>query len=227
MASIYKRKNANGTTVWRAVIRLKGHPTVCIHRDRKEEAKDDRSVVVDFMCKSFQFSEAEFEAANLKKREAVKLGKSDIDFWIQFAKEKGVRLPANWSESYTATLKASVGADSDMFELIHELKNQQIRVGLLSNINDRYTKLIRDFGFYQPFDPCLLSCEIGLEKPDQQAYEALLQAINLPAKEIVFIDDKLENVEAAKKMGIDAIVFESSQQVREELSKRALLKRNP
>lgn len=106
-------------------------------------ATDDRSVVVDFMCEAFQFSETEFEAANLKKREAVKLGKSDIDFWIQFAKEKGVRLPANWSESYTATLKASVGADPDMFELISELKKQQIRVGLLSNINDRYTKLIR------------------------------------------------------------------------------------
>jgi integrase len=45
MASIYKRKNANGTTVWRAVIRLKGHPTVCIHRDRKEEAKDDASEI--------------------------------------------------------------------------------------------------------------------------------------------------------------------------------------
>jgi putative hydrolase of the HAD superfamily len=188
-------------------------------------ATEDRSVIVDFMCETFQFSEADFEAANLKKREAVKLGKSDIDFWIQFAKETGIHIPANWSESYIATLKASIGANPDMFELINELKKRQIRVGLLSNINDRYTKLIRDFGFYQPFDPCLLSCEIGLEKPNRQAYEALLQAINIPAEEIVFIDDKLENVEAAKKMGIDAIVFESSQQVREELSKRALLKR--
>ncbi|HEY2811003.1 MAG TPA: hypothetical protein VGJ00_06415 [Rhabdochlamydiaceae bacterium] len=41
MASIYKRKNANGTTVWRAVIRIKGYPTVCIHRERKKEAEDD------------------------------------------------------------------------------------------------------------------------------------------------------------------------------------------
>jgi hypothetical protein len=40
MASIYQRTNNNGTKVWRAVIRLKGHPTVCEHFDRKQEAED-------------------------------------------------------------------------------------------------------------------------------------------------------------------------------------------
>lgn len=40
MASIYKRKNANGTSAWRAVVRIKGYPTVCNHFDRKQEAED-------------------------------------------------------------------------------------------------------------------------------------------------------------------------------------------
>ena len=40
MASIFKRKNANGTTVWRAVVRIKGYPTVCNHFERKQEAED-------------------------------------------------------------------------------------------------------------------------------------------------------------------------------------------
>ncbi len=40
MASIYQRTNNNGTKVWRAVIRIKGHPTVCEHFDRKQEADD-------------------------------------------------------------------------------------------------------------------------------------------------------------------------------------------
>jgi integrase len=40
MASIFKRKNENGTTVWRAVVRIKGYPTVCNHFDRKQEAED-------------------------------------------------------------------------------------------------------------------------------------------------------------------------------------------
>lgn len=183
-------------------------------------ANDDRSVVVRFMCDALRFSEEEFEKANLEKRNAVKTGKSEIDFWIEHAKSRGISLPANWGESYTATLKASVGADPAMYAIVEELKVKKVQVGILSNINDRYVKLIRDFGFYDPFTPCLLSCEIGLEKPDPKAYQALLQALSLPAAEVVFIDDKIENVEAAKKLGIDALLFESASQIREELAKR-------
>lgn len=184
---------------------------------------NDRSVVVNFMCDSFHFSESEFESANLEKRKAMKAGKSDIDFWIEFAQKKGIQLPKDWAQRYTDTLKKSVGADSNMYVLIDQLKDKGLRVGMLSNIDDRYTKLIRDFGFYEPFEPCLLSCEMGLEKPDPKAYELLLKTINLPAEEIIFIDDKAENVEAAKVVGIDAILFSSEPQLRNELSKRGVL----
>jgi hypothetical protein len=40
MASIQKRKNKNGSSHWRAVVRIKGYPTVCNHFDRKQEADD-------------------------------------------------------------------------------------------------------------------------------------------------------------------------------------------
>ena len=40
MASIYKRKNENGSSVWRAVIRIKGHPSLSNHFERKQEAED-------------------------------------------------------------------------------------------------------------------------------------------------------------------------------------------
>ena len=185
-------------------------------------ASNNREIVVDFMCKTFQFSETDFESANLEKRKAVKAGKLEVEFWLHLAKEKNISLPADWPSAYTSTLKASIGADPEMYAIIDALKAKKIRVGLLSNINDRYTKMIRDFGFYEPFSPCLLSCEIQLEKPDPKAYEALLKAIELPAETIVFIDDKIENVEGAKKMGIDAFVFESAAQVRTELAKRGL-----
>ena len=40
MASIYKRKNDDGSLAWRAVIRIKGHPSVCKSFERKQEAED-------------------------------------------------------------------------------------------------------------------------------------------------------------------------------------------
>lgn len=184
----------------------------------------DRSIVVNFMCDSFQLSENEFESANVDKRKAIKEGKSDVDFWLDFAKKKAISLPPDWSRQYTTILKKSVGADAKMYALIDELKEKGVRIGMLSNIDDRYTKLIRSFGFYQPFDPCLLSCEMGFEKPDPKAYELLLKTMDLPGEKIIFIDDKAENVATAKTLGIDAIVFESEQQIRHELRKRGLLK---
>lgn len=183
----------------------------------------DRDVVVDFMCECLQVSETEFEEANVEKRQAVAVGKSEIDFWQEFAARKSVVLPEDWPTQYCLTLKNSIGADPAIYELIAELKSRGLRVGMLSNIDGRYTKLIREFGFYEPFDPCLLSCEMGLEKPDARAYQLLINTLGLAPADVVFIDDKAENVDAAKAMSIDAIQFHSEGQLRAELRKRGLL----
>lgn len=55
MASIQKRKNKNGTSHWRAVVRIKGYPTVCNHFDRKQEA-DDWAIDVERQIKQGKFN---------------------------------------------------------------------------------------------------------------------------------------------------------------------------
>lgn len=56
MASIYQRTNNDGSKVWRAVIRLKGHPSVCEHFSRKQEA-EDRAKDVELQIKRGVHSE--------------------------------------------------------------------------------------------------------------------------------------------------------------------------
>lgn len=63
---------------------------------------------------------------------------------------------------------------------------------------------------------------MGLEKPDSKAYDLLIKTVKIAPEQIVFIDDKAENVEAAKAMGIDAILFESELQVKAELARRGM-----
>lgn len=186
-------------------------------------AKSDREVIVDFMCKSLNCSPKEFKEANMAKRIAVKEGQSDLDFWLTYAKEHGIVLEHEWPTAYCAVLKKSIGANEEMFAVVSELKRKNIPVGLLSNIDDNHMKIIRDFGFYDPFSPCLLSCEIGSRKPDPKAYHLLLKKLQISAQEVVFIDDKAGNVEAAQKLGIDAILFHSPEQLRHELVQRELL----
>lgn len=184
----------------------------------------NRAVVVQFIQKSFDLTNEEFEKVNEKKRSAVKQGKTDEEFWLAYAKTRGIQLPGDWSQAFRSVMKDAIGINPDMFSLVAKLQDQQIKVALLSNIDERLSKLIRDFGFYDPFNPCLLSCEIGVEKPDPKAYQILLDKLELPARKILFIDDSPENVESARNIGIDAILFVSTEQLREELSKRDLLK---
>jgi epoxide hydrolase-like predicted phosphatase len=180
------------------------------------------NAAADFIKESFHLSESEFAKMNHQRLLALQQGGSDEKFLAAFAKEKEIHLPDDWFESFKTIMRNAVGIDIEMYKLVNQLK-QHIRVGLLSNSDGHFTNLLRDCGIYEPFDPCLLSSEIGALKPNLKAYKLLLSELSLPPKEVIFIDDKLENVEAAKDLGLDGILFESAQQIKRELIKRQVL----
>lgn len=87
--------------------------------------------------------------------------------------------------------------------------SKKYRLFLLSNTNALHIEWIQnDWGndLYEEFKNCFeqfyLSHEIHLRKPDVSIYEFVLRENNLKATETFFIDDTIENTEAAKKLGI-------------------------
>jgi putative hydrolase of the HAD superfamily len=186
--------------------------------------KMDREAIVQFLCDSFSLSEEEFDQVNVKKRAAIKAGKSDEEFWLSYAQEKEIELPSSWPADFAEVMKSSLGVNPEMYQLVEELKGNAVRVALFSNVDERLANLLRKFGYYEPFDTCLLSCEIAAQKPDPASYEVLLKTLDVPAGQIVFIDDREENVEGAKQKEIDAFLFQSVEHTRGELAKRGLLR---
>lgn len=185
--------------------------------------KFDRKSVVQFLRDSYGLSESEFEKVSQKKKKALKKGLTEEQFWLRYALKKKIELPPDWSLSFKAVMKSAMRVDPEMYRLVNELKKKQIPVALFSNVEAHLAHLLREFGFYDPFDPCILSCEINVRKPDPEAYKYLLQHFDAPAETIVFIDDKNQNIKAARELGIDGIRFESADQIRKELKKRKLL----
>jgi HAD superfamily hydrolase (TIGR01509 family) len=177
----------------------------------------NREVVVQFIRKSFGFSAEEFEHVNQQKRKAVAKGKTDDEFWLGYAKRHGIELPATWSEDFKKVSKEALGVNESMFGFVDHLKQEGYTVGLLSNIDARLAGFVRWMGLYEPFEPCLLSYQIGFEKPDVRIFEYLVQTLKLPAEDIVFIDDNPENVAAAKQVGLDAILFTSQEDLEKAL----------
>ena len=100
-----------------------------------------------------------------------------------------------------------------------ELKEEGLHIYLLSNFprnlfrHEEATKLT----FLPYVDGKIISSYVRMIKPDKEIYECLLDTFSLKAEECVFLDDRKRNVEAAKELGINGIVFESYEQARGEL----------
>ena len=58
------------------------------------------------------------------------------------------------------------------------------------------------------------SCELGIVKPDPAIYRACLNALGCEAGRTLVFDDHPNNVEAARKLGMEAYIFESAEQAR-------------
>ena len=179
-----------------------------------------REVMVQFIRDSFKFTPEEYQSVKIEKKKALETGMRDQDFWLSYAKQHQISLPANWEQTFNQVMQETIGVNPEMFLFVEELKKQGNPVALLSNVDERMARLLREFNLYEPFKPCLLSYELGVEKPDPKIYEVLLKELQLPPQSIVFIDDLPENVASAKTLGIDALQFTSQSQLEKDLKER-------
>jgi putative hydrolase of the HAD superfamily len=95
-------------------------------------------------------------------------------------------------------------------KLLHALKNKGFQLYALSNINELHVAEInsnvqRLFGiteFSELFEKAYYSNKVGWRKPEAELYNIVLTEIHLAPEHILFIDDKLENLEPAQLLGI-------------------------
>jgi len=98
------------------------------------------------------------------------------------------------------------------------------RLGLLSNTDPIHAaRLEESFSFVRHFSVRIYSNEVGARKPSATIYRSALEALDVSASDAVYIDDIAEFVEAARELGLEAVRFESFDQLAGELSDRGLL----
>ncbi len=94
------------------------------------------------------------------------------------------------------------------FKFIKKLSEaKDFKLVLLSNTNEMHINWIKqNVHFFEDFKNCFdsfyLSHEIKLRKPNADIFQYVLEKENLIAEECLFIDDTLENTEAAAKLGL-------------------------
>ncbi|MBO4750660.1 MAG: HAD family phosphatase [Lachnospiraceae bacterium] len=103
-------------------------------------------------------------------------------------------------------------------EWVKSLKKQGFSVYYLSNFSQKIEKECeKALVFRDLMDGGILSWKDQLIKPDPEIYKLCLARFGLKPEESVFVDDLPANVEAARRLGIHGIVFESREQVDREL----------
>ena len=104
--------------------------------------------------------------------------------------------------------------------LVKSLKAAGLGVYYLSNYSKKaYDECGESLAFMPYMDGGLVSFRVGMTKPSPEMYLRFLSDYGLAAAECVFVDDTSENVEAAKALGFEGIVFSSYEQLLEDLEK--------
>jgi epoxide hydrolase-like predicted phosphatase len=97
------------------------------------------------------------------------------------------------------------------------LLRRKVKLGLVSNAWSGLRPWIISKKFQDVFDAMIISAEVGVEKPDARIYRIALEKLGVAADESVFLDDFLENVKAARAVGMRAIHFARPEQALKEL----------
>ena len=110
-----------------------------------------------------------------------------------------------------------VKINEELVEFIRKIKENH-KVILLSNASSTYLrKILNRYELIPLFDEIIISSEVKLVKPGSEIYQLALDRMQVKPEESVMIDDNMVNVNGAKQIGIDGILYTNVNSLIEEL----------
>ena len=151
--------------------------------------------------------------------------------------ESGKISPETFADQLIDEFGLSIGRDeylqhfkrwlSGLYDGVHNLLDElrpHYRLAVLSNTNElHWPRMMHDMQLAGQFDHYFASFDIGMTKPDHTTFEYVIEQINKPPHEILFLDDAVRNIEAARACGMQAVQVEANVGVRETIESIGLL----
>lgn len=135
----------------------------------------------------------------------------------------GVLLEIDWeryredqqSEFISEDLRPYEQLNPRMLALLKRLRSTY-KLAIISNDSSR-AAMERKFRLSRLVDLLVFDDEEGVSKPDTRIYQRTLERLAVRPEETIFVDDKAENVEAARHLGMRAIHFQNARQLVAEI----------
>jgi putative hydrolase of the HAD superfamily len=146
-------------------------------------------------------------------------GRSLVEYsqhWLQVAEALTLKVSATAVDNFIA-MESDLWTrpNTEVVELARAVKRAGLKTAILSNMTfDLLGKLRARLDWLAEFDVQIWSCEEGHSKPGAAIYRVCTAALGCEPGRALFFDDRPRNVEAAKREGVQAHVFESVEQAR-------------
>ncbi len=119
------------------------------------------------------------------------------------------------------------GVDAGTVEVLRAVRETGLPCYALTNHEkETYPLRLERFAFLGWFDGTIVSGQEGVAKPELAIFRRLLDRFGLTPSTTLIIDDNQENLEAARKLGIQTVLFRSSRQLRTDLEVAGVLPRS-
>jgi len=176
-----------------------------------------RPGLLNYFSKYFNVSEEKFNNAHKKYVDSFQKGTLTEDlYWDKICTDLSVK-KSDGKSLWKQALKSAHKEKQDVFNIVSILKNNGYQTGFLSNIEIPTMEFFYEQG-YDIFNVLVFSCKEGYRKPEKEIYEITLTRLKTQPEETLFIDDREENIRGAENLGIKAILFENSEQLKEKLA---------
>jgi putative hydrolase of the HAD superfamily len=150
-----------------------------------------------------------FWAAYWAHREPLDQGTASIaEYWAAVARDVGVEWDAvDVHELWALDHRGWLSLDPGTLRVLHALAEGGTRLALLSNAGADFSGWLRSGSFAPLFERVFVSGELGLVKPHAAIYEHVIDELGITPSELLFVDNKSENVEGARAVGGEGHVF--------------------
>jgi putative hydrolase of the HAD superfamily len=141
------------------------------------------------------------------------------EYWLDFAKRAGALIePSLVGRLRSLDTEMWSSTSPEMMEWVDRLNESELTTAVLSNMqHDMAAYARKNFPWFADLDHQILSCEVGLIKPDPAIFHETVKRVGARPEEVLFVDDREANVSAARGTGMVAIRFQSPKQLRSEL----------
>lgn len=142
-------------------------------------------------------------------------------YWEAIARDTGIGLsPDRISAIIEQDVLLWASLNPVMLEWVLRVQAAGLKTAILSNMGAELLAHMRqNFRWLDTFDHHTWSCELNVIKPEAAIYTHTLEALGVAPAEALFLDDKIENIEGARRVGLHALVFTSAEALACELKK--------